>query len=667
MNGIAFRNLKIKKIIYEDSLQKIFLCKHKDDNSTYMVNAIINRKPYELVDFKKINEVLACFEYIYEEEGVLYLIIKGKRTYELDEFLKTHRYDMLMKVENTRKIIESLNQLRALPIHILCGLFNKHNVVTLENGEVTFTGLIYFEKNYLELDSVVLMNQLAELIQYIFEDDEEAMPDEIKAIIEKCRKRRYKNYNTIQTDFESFAEPILREIEREERKRRKAESKKTETSLFSIVKEKVLSETTKSNEAEEQDEVAHKAEENRVAVAKPVEKTENTSHAEDTVEVKKKEQARVHSSSMSEMEKQDTSTFNIQQPKEIAEETADDVYKNLLRNASKMKKREMEQMTVREKAKSIEPQIKEAEKKSDKPLEAPLKEIETPVKSRNQERASEEKQPVVEAKAVDQVSYEKEDESEIDEQERLVDAFFKGETLDQDSEKRFSLKGILTYILVMVAMVSVLFMVYKYIMTDDTKFEDKQLKGTDVEAKAEAVNSTEGQVDGEEVSVEPEAALPKEKTQAYSAIKGIDFIKDDEMKNYLTEDLWNKSEDMTPVTIDETLKHAGKASLKLVNDKGSEQNFYVGGIQLDSSKKDLKPEIRIWIQSQKEQSAILYAKVYKDGEMAVKISRKVFVAADNWMQYDMELKIGAGDYIQLYAQTSDKGTIWLDDYSVTYK
>lgn len=667
MNGIAFRNLKIKKIIYEDSLQKIFLCKHKDDNSTYMVNAIINRKPYELVDFKKINEILACFEYIYEEEGVLYLIIKGKRTYELDEFLKTHRYDMLMKVENTRKIIESLNQLRALPIHILCGLFNKHNVVTLENGEVTFTGLIYFEKNYLELDSVVLMNQLAELIQYIFEDDEESMPDEIKTIIEKCRKRRYKNYNTIQTDFESFAEPILREIEREERKRRKAESKKTETSLFSIVKGKVLSETAKTSEAEEQDEVAHRTEENTVPFTKSVEKTERASRAEDTVEVKKSDQPRVQSNSMPEMEKQDTTTLNSQQPKESAEETADDVYKNLLRNASKMKKREMEQMTVGEKAKSIDPQIEAAEKKIDKPLEVPPKEIETPVKSQNQEAVSEGKQPVVEARAVDQVSYEKEDESEIDEQERLVDAFFKGETLDQESEKRFSIKGILTYILVMVAMVSVLFMVYKYIMTDDTKFEDKQLKGTDVEVRAEPVNSTEGQVEGEEVSVEPEAALAKEKTQAYSAIKGIDFIKDDELKTYLTEDLWNKSEDMTPITIDETLKHAGKASLKLVNDKGSEQNFYVGGVALDSSKKDLKPEIRIWIQSQKEQSAILYAKVYKDGEMAVKISRKVFVAADNWMQYDMELKIGAGDYIQLYAQTSDKGTIWLDDYSVTYK
>lgn len=646
MNGIAFRNLKIKKIIYEDSLQKVFLCKHQEDNSTYMVNAIINRKPYELVDFNKINGILSCFEYIYEEEEVLYLITKGQPTFEIQDFLKTHKFDELMKIEHCNKILVSLNQLKFLPIHILCSIFNKHNIVVLENGNLVFLGLLYFEKNYLELDFVVLMNHISELIELLFKEDEE-LPSEIKDIIEKCQKRRYKNYNTILTDFEAYSEKTIKEIEKAEKKQRKTEQKKTETKKFFGLKEKDTNKHEEEVVLEKNNEYEAKADDINIETTKSFKaKTVDMNH---TIKLDKNLVNQLR---------------NEQKRNETAEgESSSGIYDKLLKNAA------------------IKTQATNAVSKK-KMLDEDAELFSKAKADIVQDYTADDRYIVENNFEIDDDKIQTNKVKE-DEKERLVDAFFKGKDLDYKKNKSdgeenktegVTVKNIALFFVVMIAMVTVLFMVYKFIMNDTSKLEDsadinKMAAATDIDSENIATTSESAVEESEQPDAEGTEVKAEINSVEYSKIVGVDLLKDDEMKNFLTEDLWQKSESANLISIDGEVKHAGTSSLKLANENGSEQDYYIGGIEIskDSSKKELKPEIRLWIQSQKEQSAILYAKVYKDGELVVKISRKVFVAADNWMQYDMELNIGAGDYIQLYAKTFDAGNIWLDDYNVTYK
>lgn len=256
MNNETFRDLKIKQVYLDTGDQKVFFCKHIKTEETYLVNAIFNKKPFELVDLDRLNNIIHCYEDFYEDDEAKYLVIKSKSSFGIVDYLEEHILSREQKLQYTDFILENLIDLKFLPIHTLCSLFNYQNIIIDLEDEISFLGLIVFEKNYLDLDLSSLLNNLADIFTDFHKDAEtKLIPKEIKTIIKKCRERQYINYGMIKKDFDEYSsivrKDIRKEIQLEEKKDRKQKKiqmeRKNIRSVFNN-SEKSLNETAKEEE-----------------------------------------------------------------------------------------------------------------------------------------------------------------------------------------------------------------------------------------------------------------------------------------------------------------------------------------------------------------------------------------------------------------------------------
>ncbi|MCT4661574.1 MAG: hypothetical protein N4A40_06890 [Tissierellales bacterium] len=606
MNSETFRDLRIKKIYLETEEQKVFFCKHKRTDETYLVHAIINQKPFELVNFDRMNEVLGCYDSIYEEEQVRYLIIKSEESFGIESYLDKNELSDEQRINYTEFLLEKLDQLRFLPIQILCSLFSYENVIIDLNDEMSFLGLIILDKSYMKLDSTVLFNNFADMLTDFFKDPKtRKLPKEIKAIVKNCRERRYINYNGLKNDFAAYAEVIKREIylrqKQEEKERKKIiKERKNIRSVFNN-SEKSMKETAKEEEI-----VVEKIE---IEQEIPQEIAEENIAVEENVEVKETFE----------------DTGKVEQ--------LDDIYSKLQQNAymdAKFEKQDTIPLANLDTFDSGDDEIKEA--LVDEFFNA-IRELpeDDKIDNHKSKEVVKVKESLLNMKTI---------------------ATFLGVTI--------------AMVVVLYLVYSMVLKKDANIDTAKTQVTPTVVsENSVVEKQQEASAETTA---NDDVAAESENTESQLETEAINNgnLELIQTIKEDELSAFYGGELLKKANPQNSPLADSEEVYKGTHSFKLVNETNEKKEFYVGGVE---GKKDNKgASVKLWLKSDKKQTAVLAALVNSEnGKTPYKVSRPIYLSEAGWMQYVIEIEQNNFETAQIYVSTVEKSSVWIDDYEVNYK
>lgn len=619
MNSETFRDLKIKQVYIETNDQKVFFCKHKKTDETYLVNAVFNQKPFELVDLNRINNIIHCFEDFYEEENVKYMIIKSKNSFGIESYIEKQALTNEQKIEFTDYLLDNLINLKFLPIHIQCSLFNYDNIVIDMEDQISFLGLIVFEKNYLDLDLSNLLNNIADILTDFHKDfEDKKLPDEIKAIVKKCRNRQYLNYELIKRDFDQYAESIRREIYLEQKKEKREKKQKMQLERKNI--RSVFNNADKSlKETAKEDEIVVEVVDIEVeAEAADIKNVEN-----DMSEVKENEIKE------NEIQK-DENKEDVVKPYEIKHE---DVYSKLSENAykeSKITKQDTQSFSG----------FKEIFEKNDDMKEALVDEF------------------------FDAVEFE-EPANDISEKEVI-----------KVKESLFNGKTVLVFISVTLGMLLVLYFIYNFMLKAEVPMVTPNAPVNELESDAYMEENVDTMIIKPTDEPENKAVDKEEPVLETKALKTEDKIVEDEISNKLKGDelesfygghLLNDANPKNIPELDDKELYKGIYSFKLNNDKNSKKEFYVGGIDAEiENSENNGADIKFWLKADKEQNATIAVVATSKGRTApVRVWRPAYLTAGDWMQYSIE--ISQFEQAQLYISTATESNVWIDNYEINYK
>lgn len=621
MNSETFRDLKIKKIYLETDEQKVFFCKHKRTDETYLVHAIINQKPFELVNFDRMNEVLECYDSIYEEEQVRYLIIKTEDSFGIEGYLEKKELNDEQRLQYTEFLLEKLEELKFLPIQILCSLFSYENVIIDMNDQISFLGLIILDKSYMKLDSTVLFNNIADILTDFFKDTStRKLPQEIKKIVKKCRERRYINYTGIKNDFQEYAEILKRELylkqKQEEKERKKIiKERKNIRSVFNN-SEKSIKETAKEEEIVvekiEIEETKIETTEANIDVASEIEEIG------DAVETNE------------EVNFEDTGKI----------EALDDVYSKLQQNAYQdagFEKQDTIPLANLDVFDSGDDQVKEA--LVDEFFNA-IREVPTEDTSKNHTPKEKKSKEVVKVK-----------------------------------ESLLNFKTIAVFAWVTIAMILILYLVYSSVLKKDAEIpvaDTNSIESKIVSEESVMQSDTVADDAVEQVGESDDAKLGSAAEESQEAeiaqenLQMIEAIKEDELSDFYGGDLLKKANPNHFPIADTEVFYKGTHSFKIVNTEKEKKRFYVGGIKGQDENKGAA--LKFWLKTDTEQKVVLEAVVNSEnGKTSFRVSKPAYLNATAWMQYKIDIDNNNFENVQLYISVAEKGNVWLDDYEVNYK
>jgi hypothetical protein len=210
MSGDVFKNYSIIEVYLENSSQKVLLCKKKETNELYLINAITNKHIIEGLDLGNLKRNFDLIEDISETEDTLYIVTRYFNYPNIKEYLSKNRIVLSKQIEYLTLIFDKLLQSKAYPEHIIVSLINSNNIYIDEHGKIGFLALIAVNQEEININKSDIFNELANIIHTIFTGSEinnntisADVPPDIDKIIQNCLNNEYLRYEDLVSDFKN--------------------------------------------------------------------------------------------------------------------------------------------------------------------------------------------------------------------------------------------------------------------------------------------------------------------------------------------------------------------------------------------------------------------------------------------------------------------------------
>lgn len=208
MSNEVFNSFEIVEIFLENDLQKVFLCKHKENGMPFLVNALLDTEISELLDFEELNKDNNIFIKIFKSEKMIYIVTKYLNYKSLKEYISNNKISLSTQIKYTSFLMDNLKEISNYPSFIINSVLNHNNILVDDNQELKCFGLLVLDSNYKSIEKSKILKTIANSLSIIYtgtELNEEKInndiPPDIKKIIIKCLNNDYGEYNEIISDF----------------------------------------------------------------------------------------------------------------------------------------------------------------------------------------------------------------------------------------------------------------------------------------------------------------------------------------------------------------------------------------------------------------------------------------------------------------------------------
>ncbi|EOD00502.1 hypothetical protein [Caldisalinibacter kiritimatiensis] len=208
MAADIIKDYSILEVYMENLSQKVLLCKHKDTEELYLVNAITNKGLVEGLDYELLINTFDSMENIVESDEAIYFITKYSEYQYLNEYLSNNKLGLSSQVGYLTTITDVLLKLRKYPDYIISSFLDINNLYIDEKNNIHFTGLVILDENNLKISRSDVLRKLANITHVIFtgksiENDKlfSEIPPDIEKLINKCLNDEYLQYEEFVNDF----------------------------------------------------------------------------------------------------------------------------------------------------------------------------------------------------------------------------------------------------------------------------------------------------------------------------------------------------------------------------------------------------------------------------------------------------------------------------------
>ncbi|MGF7056448.1 hypothetical protein [Brassicibacter mesophilus] len=226
MDSAYLENFEIIDTYVQNDYQKIFICKHKENNNLYLLNSITEKTVVSDVDFDNLKNNVNAIEEIYETDESIDIITEYNRNNSLEEYISSNKMTLASQINYTSFIMNKIIRLKNQPNRIFLSMFNHNSLQIYENGSMGSAGILLLRPNYINVGTEEVLRAIANVLHIIFSGKEiednkvlKHIPPDISRLITNCLEDKYIRLIDLVSDYKSSNLYKLINPERQESKR----------------------------------------------------------------------------------------------------------------------------------------------------------------------------------------------------------------------------------------------------------------------------------------------------------------------------------------------------------------------------------------------------------------------------------------------------------------
>ncbi|SHI66531.1 hypothetical protein SAMN02745751_00735 [Dethiosulfatibacter aminovorans DSM 17477] len=201
-----FKNYDVKEIIYDNSFQRIALCKNNDDDSEFYNNIIMSARIIDLIDTEKMTRMFKNVLLAEKSEDRAYIITVPGGGIPFEEYFSNKSLTMKEQLFLTENLLFKFQELEVFEDLIEEAIIAKENILVKDNG-IEFNNILKFSQGY-DISESLLIKSAGDYMHYIytgrFIDDyniSDKLPPDIMKIIIRCYSNQYRDMNEVISAF----------------------------------------------------------------------------------------------------------------------------------------------------------------------------------------------------------------------------------------------------------------------------------------------------------------------------------------------------------------------------------------------------------------------------------------------------------------------------------
>jgi len=226
MNSTYLENLEIIDTYVQNDYQKIFMCKHKENNKLFLLNSIIDKEVVSDVDFDNLKSNVNAIKDIYETDKAINIITEHTRNRSLIEYINSNKITLTGQINYTSFIMEKMIRLKNQPNIVFLSILNHTSLQVYDNGSIGSAGVLLLTPNYINVGIEEVLRSLANVLHIIFSGKEiednkilRDIPPDISKLITNCLESKYIRLIDLVSEYKSTNIYKLVNPEKQESKR----------------------------------------------------------------------------------------------------------------------------------------------------------------------------------------------------------------------------------------------------------------------------------------------------------------------------------------------------------------------------------------------------------------------------------------------------------------
>lgn len=197
-----FKNYDVKEIIYDNSFQRIALCKNNDDDSEFYNNIIMSARIIDLIDTEKMTRMFKNVLLAEKSDDRAYIITVPGEGIPFEEYFSNKSLTMKEQLLLTENLLLKFQDIETFEDLIEEAIIARDNIL-VNNNEIEFNNILKFSQGY-DISESLLIKSAGDYMHYIytgrFIDDyniSDKLPPDIMKIIIRCYSNQYRDIDEV--------------------------------------------------------------------------------------------------------------------------------------------------------------------------------------------------------------------------------------------------------------------------------------------------------------------------------------------------------------------------------------------------------------------------------------------------------------------------------------
>ena len=197
-----FKNYDVREIIYDNSFQRIALCKNNDDDSEFYNNIIMSARIIDLIDTEKMTRMFKNVLLAEKSDDRAYIITVPGEGIPFEEYFSNKSLTMKEQLLLTENLLLKFQDIETFEDLIEEAIIARDNIL-VNNNEIEFNNILKFSQGY-DISESLLIKSAGDYMHYIytgrFIDDyniSDKLPPDIMKIIIRCYSNQYRDIDEV--------------------------------------------------------------------------------------------------------------------------------------------------------------------------------------------------------------------------------------------------------------------------------------------------------------------------------------------------------------------------------------------------------------------------------------------------------------------------------------